>query len=141
MARAAIETINPLGFLVPEGHFVTQRIQEKHFFGSAVKSLVSIASTGQSWAQREHFVHSLVGFGTRPAPLFLYGRLPGMEGHPFSLEMILSAKDISSFLSSSSGLPAAYSWMMECSATLDMAATMEKPHSFAASSISIRVSS
>ena len=70
MARAAIETINPLGFLEPEGHFVTQRIQEIHFFGSAVKSFMSIASTGQSCAQREHFVHSLVGFGTRPAPLF-----------------------------------------------------------------------
>ena len=72
IAIAAMETIAPFTFLAFSGHCFTQRIQAMHFLESAVKSVESMACTGQFSAHRAHFTQLLVGFGTSPAPPAFY---------------------------------------------------------------------
>ena len=90
-----------------------------------LRLLADMAPAGHFSAHCPQDVQAEPAFGIIPAPAFLYGLLPGTAGFEKSPEDTFSRTCSPNFArtlqSSESGLPAAYSCMMECSATAEIA--------------------
>ena len=110
----------------------THRIQDMHLLLSEPLRLsVEMALAGHFSAHCPQDVQAEPAIGIIPAPAFLYGLLPGIDGLEKSLEDAFSRTCSPNFVrtlqSSKSGLPAAHSCMMECSATSEMAERTRNP--------------
>ena len=107
-------------------------MQDMHLLLSVVPGVFAeIAPAGHFCAHKPQEVQLESAFGTIPVPAFLYGLLPGTEGLDNLLEVAFSRIRLPNYArslqSSKLGLPAAYSCMMECSATAEMAAITWNP--------------